>query len=171
MFCSFDKEDERYYFAVAQPYSLSRYNMYMKTTLENEFDFLRVEKIGQTIQERPLELLTLTDPINLDPVGFIRSMLALLFRAHSLEGTLKSSIYVKMKVACIESASWTEWSYLVDQADMNPRDNLTQSHKHASSRELANAFWTFSSALLSSTLLSRYNLEKNENDPSEWRPN
>ena len=84
-FCSFDKEDERYYFAVAQPYSLSRYNMYMKTTLENEFDFLRVEKIGQTIQERPLELLTLTDPINLDPVGFKRSILALLFRPHSLD--------------------------------------------------------------------------------------
>ena len=67
---SFDREDERYSFAVAQPYSLSRYNMYMKSVLESEFDFLRTEQIGQTIQERPLELITLSDPINHEPVSY-----------------------------------------------------------------------------------------------------
>jgi len=41
----------------------------MKTLLESDLDFLKVEKMGQTIQERPLELLTVTDPINLDPVS------------------------------------------------------------------------------------------------------
>jgi hypothetical protein len=39
---SFDREDERYYFAMAQPYSLSRYNLYLKTVLESEYDFIKV---------------------------------------------------------------------------------------------------------------------------------
>ena len=69
VFCSsFDREDERYYFSVAQPYSLSRYNLYMSSFLDAQLDYFKVEKIGQTIQERPLELLTITDPANLDPV-------------------------------------------------------------------------------------------------------
>ena len=49
----------------------TRYNLYMKSLLESEFDYLKVESIGQTIQERPLELLTITDPANLDPVRIL----------------------------------------------------------------------------------------------------
>ena len=62
---SFDREDERYSFALAQPYSLSRYDIYVENLLNEQFDFLQVETLTQTIQNRPLKVLTITDPKNL----------------------------------------------------------------------------------------------------------
>ena len=47
---SFDREDERYSFALAQPFSLSRYNLYLEAILAAQHSFLRCETIGRTIQ-------------------------------------------------------------------------------------------------------------------------
>ena len=49
---SFDREDERYSFALAQPYSLSRYNLYLEAILAAKHSFLHCETIGRTIQVR-----------------------------------------------------------------------------------------------------------------------
>lgn len=65
---AFDKEDERYSFALAQPYSMTRLNTYLEEGLlakGNQGNFLRVETIGHTLLGHPLHLLTITDPANL----------------------------------------------------------------------------------------------------------
>ena len=50
---SFDREDERYSFALAQPYSLSRYNLYLEAVLAANHTFLHCRTIGHTIQVGP----------------------------------------------------------------------------------------------------------------------
>eukprot|EP00095_Tigriopus_kingsejongensis_P009965 maker-scaffold17_size721972-snap-gene-2.11 protein:Tk09965 transcript:maker-scaffold17_size721972-snap-gene-2.11-mRNA-1 annotation:"cytosolic carboxypeptidase 6" len=65
---SFDLEDERYSFALAQPYSLSRYNMYVENILKSSFPFFKVETVAKSIQGRKVEMITITDPRNLERV-------------------------------------------------------------------------------------------------------
>ena len=47
---TFDREDERYSFALSQPYSLSRYNLYLEAILSSRFEFLKCETIAKSIQ-------------------------------------------------------------------------------------------------------------------------
>ena len=56
---SFDREDERYSFALAQPYSLSRYNLYLEAILAAKHSFLHCETIGRTIQVRNVIVVAL----------------------------------------------------------------------------------------------------------------
>ena len=56
------REDERYCFALGQPYSHYRYEIYLEQLISNDFDYLVVETLAQTIQNRPLKVLTITDP-------------------------------------------------------------------------------------------------------------
>ena len=59
------REDERYSFALGQPYSYQRYEIYLETLLSNNFEYFQVETLSHTIQNRPLKVLTITDPKNL----------------------------------------------------------------------------------------------------------
>ena len=54
----------RYHFAVAQPYSLSRFDAYRDTVL-TKFEFVKSEVLTKTVQGRDLDLLTITHPKNL----------------------------------------------------------------------------------------------------------
>ncbi|XP_059093753.1 uncharacterized protein LOC131888832 [Tigriopus californicus] len=63
---SFDLEDERYSFALAQPYSFSRYNLYVEKILKSGFAFFKVETVAKSIQGRKVEMITITDPRNLE---------------------------------------------------------------------------------------------------------
>ena len=54
----------RYHFAVAQPYSMSRFDAYRDTVL-TKYDFVKSEVLTKTVQERDLHLLTITHPKNL----------------------------------------------------------------------------------------------------------
>ncbi len=47
---TFDREDERYSFALAQPYSLSRYNLYLDAIFKEKYIYLHRETLGNTIQ-------------------------------------------------------------------------------------------------------------------------
>ena len=71
-FC-FDLEDERYHFALSQPYSWSRNCQYVEELGGAQHEFLKVEQIGKSIQGRPLHMLTITDPQNLEPRAKSRS--------------------------------------------------------------------------------------------------
>ena len=59
------REDERYSFALGQPYSYQRYEIYLETLVSNNFEYFQVETLSHTIQNRPLKVLTITDPKNL----------------------------------------------------------------------------------------------------------
>ena len=63
---SFDREDERYSFALAQPYSLARFNEHISTIMEKTLPYISVETIAHTIQQRPCQMLTITNPCNLE---------------------------------------------------------------------------------------------------------
>jgi murein tripeptide amidase MpaA len=63
---SFDREDERYSFALAQPYSLARYNEHVKYILNKNLAYVSVDTIATTIQQRPCQMLTITNPCNLE---------------------------------------------------------------------------------------------------------
>jgi hypothetical protein len=63
-FC-FDREDEIYHFALTQPYSLSRHEMYVKNLLAKNLDYVDVDVMAHTVQGRPLHLITVTDAKNM----------------------------------------------------------------------------------------------------------
>ncbi len=52
---------------MAQPYSFSRYNMYMQKL--GRHDYIKVETLTKTIQGRSVDLLTITNPKNLIDAG------------------------------------------------------------------------------------------------------
>ena len=57
----------RYHFAVAQPYSMSRFDAYRDTVL-TKYEFVKSEGVTKTVLERDLHLLTITHPKNLGGV-------------------------------------------------------------------------------------------------------
>ena len=63
---SFDREDERYSFSLAQPYSLARYNEHVKSILDKNLPYVSIDTIAHTIQQRPCQMLTITNPSNLE---------------------------------------------------------------------------------------------------------
>ena len=63
---SFDREDERYSFALAQPYSLARYNEHVKSILDKNLPYVSIDTIAHTIQQRPCQMLTITNPRTLE---------------------------------------------------------------------------------------------------------
>jgi hypothetical protein len=65
-FC-FDREDERYHFALAQPYSFSRHQMYVDNLCNRNLAHVKVDILAKSVQGRPLHLITITDPKNVSP--------------------------------------------------------------------------------------------------------
>jgi len=63
-FC-FDREDERYHFALSQPYSLSRHELYVDKLRAKRLPHLRVEEMCKSIQGRSVHLLSVSSPANL----------------------------------------------------------------------------------------------------------
>ena len=63
---SFDREDERYSFSLAQPYSLARYNEHIKCIINKNLPYISIDTIAHTIQQRPCQMLTVTNPSNLE---------------------------------------------------------------------------------------------------------
>ncbi|XP_048861097.1 cytosolic carboxypeptidase 6 isoform X1 [Brienomyrus brachyistius] len=60
-FC-FDREDDIYQFAYCFPYTYSRLQHYLDSLERRNLDFLQREQLGLSVQQRRLDLLTITSP-------------------------------------------------------------------------------------------------------------
>ncbi|XP_053481286.1 cytosolic carboxypeptidase 6 [Ictalurus furcatus] len=65
-FC-FDREDDVYQFAYCYPYTYSRLQHYLSSLEQRNLDYLKREQLGLSVQQRKLDLLTITNPANLSP--------------------------------------------------------------------------------------------------------
>ncbi|CAM4717960.1 unnamed protein product [Leuciscus chuanchicus] len=60
-FC-FDREDDVYQFAYCYPYTYSRLQHYLASLERRNLDYLQREQLGLSVQQRRLDLLTITNP-------------------------------------------------------------------------------------------------------------
>ncbi|XP_073936288.1 cytosolic carboxypeptidase 6 isoform X4 [Castor canadensis] len=63
-FC-FDREEDTYQFAYCYPYTYTRFQHYLDSLQKRNMDYFFREQLGQSVQQRQLELLTITSPDNL----------------------------------------------------------------------------------------------------------
>ncbi|KAL1776990.1 cytosolic carboxypeptidase 6 isoform X2, partial [Sigmodon hispidus] len=63
-FC-FDREDDIYQFAYCYPYTYTRFQHYLDSLQKRNMDYFFREQLGQSVQQRQLDLLTITSPENL----------------------------------------------------------------------------------------------------------
>ncbi|XP_036613812.1 cytosolic carboxypeptidase 6 isoform X1 [Trichosurus vulpecula] len=63
-FC-FDREDDIYQFAYCYPYTYTRFQHYLDSLQKRNMDYFFREKLGLSVQQRQLDLLTITSPGNL----------------------------------------------------------------------------------------------------------
>ncbi|KAG7332518.1 hypothetical protein KOW79_004352 [Hemibagrus wyckioides] len=63
-FC-FDREDDVYQFAYCYPYTYSRLQHYLSSLEQRNLDYLKREQLGLSVQQRKLDLLTITNPESL----------------------------------------------------------------------------------------------------------
>ncbi|XP_068095151.1 cytosolic carboxypeptidase 6 isoform X3 [Hyperolius riggenbachi] len=63
-FC-FDREDDVYQFAYCYPYTYTRLQHYLDNLDRQKLDYVRRELLGLSVQQRRLDLLTITNPVNL----------------------------------------------------------------------------------------------------------
>ncbi|XP_050973049.1 cytosolic carboxypeptidase 6 [Labeo rohita] len=64
-FC-FDREDDIYQFAYCYPYTYSRLQHYLASLERRNLDYLQREQLGLSVQQRRLDLLTITNPAHLN---------------------------------------------------------------------------------------------------------
>ncbi|XP_016151530.1 cytosolic carboxypeptidase 6-like [Sinocyclocheilus grahami] len=64
-FC-FDREDDVYQFAYCYPYTYSRLQHYLASLERRNLDYLLREQLGLSVQQRRLDLLTITNPAHLN---------------------------------------------------------------------------------------------------------
>ncbi|XP_051509891.1 cytosolic carboxypeptidase 6-like [Myxocyprinus asiaticus] len=64
-FC-FDREDDVYQFAYCYPYTYSRLQHYLASLERRNLDYLQREQLGLSVQQRQLDLLTITNPAHLN---------------------------------------------------------------------------------------------------------
>ncbi|XP_077079560.1 cytosolic carboxypeptidase 6-like isoform X4 [Siphateles boraxobius] len=64
-FC-FDREDDVYQFAYCYPYTYSRLQHYLASLERRNLDYLQREQLGLSVQQRRLDLLTITNPAHLN---------------------------------------------------------------------------------------------------------
>ncbi|KAK7101062.1 cytosolic carboxypeptidase 6-like [Littorina saxatilis] len=64
---NFDSEDEVYQFAYCYPYSYTRLQNYLDNLEKRNYDFFTRELLCLTVQQRRLDMLTITHPDNLYP--------------------------------------------------------------------------------------------------------
>ncbi|XP_077005839.1 BEN domain-containing protein 5 isoform X5 [Tamandua tetradactyla] len=60
-FC-FDREDDTYQFAYCYPYTYTRFQHYLDSLQKRNMDYFFREQLGQSVQQRQLDLLTITNP-------------------------------------------------------------------------------------------------------------
>ncbi|XP_040612893.1 cytosolic carboxypeptidase 6 isoform X3 [Mesocricetus auratus] len=60
-FC-FDREDDIYQFAYCYPYTYTRFQHYLDSLQKRNMDYFFREQLGQSVQQRQLDLLTITSP-------------------------------------------------------------------------------------------------------------
>nr|XP_057929413.1 cytosolic carboxypeptidase 6 [Doryrhamphus excisus] len=65
-FC-FDREDDVYQFAYCYPYTYSRLQHYLASLERRNLPYLQREQLGLSVQQRHLDLLTITNPDQLSP--------------------------------------------------------------------------------------------------------
>ncbi|XP_026857100.1 cytosolic carboxypeptidase 6 isoform X2 [Electrophorus electricus] len=65
-FC-FDREDDVYQFAYCYPYTYSRLQHHLASLEHRNLEYLKREQLGLSVQQRRLDLLTITSPANLNP--------------------------------------------------------------------------------------------------------
>ncbi|XP_049342019.1 cytosolic carboxypeptidase 6 [Astyanax mexicanus] len=65
-FC-FDRENDVYQFAYCYPYTYSRLQHYLSSLEQRNLDYLKREQLGLSVQQRRLDLLTITNPAHLNP--------------------------------------------------------------------------------------------------------
>ncbi|XP_068817721.1 cytosolic carboxypeptidase 6 [Capricornis sumatraensis] len=63
-FC-FDREEDIYQFAYCYPYTYTRFQHYLDSLQKRNMDYFFREQLGQSMQQRQLDLLTITSPDNL----------------------------------------------------------------------------------------------------------
>ncbi|XP_031234061.1 cytosolic carboxypeptidase 6 isoform X2 [Mastomys coucha] len=63
-FC-FDREEDIYQFAYCYPYTYTRFQHYLESLQKKNMDYFFREQLGQSVQQRQLDLLTITSPENL----------------------------------------------------------------------------------------------------------
>ncbi|KAK7492935.1 hypothetical protein BaRGS_00015882 [Batillaria attramentaria] len=80
---NFDSEDEVYQFAYCYPYSYTRLQNYLDNLEKRNYDFFTRELLCLTVQQRRLDLLTITHPDNLyPPEGEKQKMVYITARVH-----------------------------------------------------------------------------------------
>ncbi|KAL3868699.1 hypothetical protein ACJMK2_041476 [Sinanodonta woodiana] len=79
-FC-FDKEDDVYQFSYCYPYSYSRLQNYLDTLEKRNMDFFTRELLCLTVQQRRLDMITITHPDNLLP-GEAKRIVFITARVH-----------------------------------------------------------------------------------------
>uniref|UniRef100_A0A4W5JEI6 AGBL carboxypeptidase 4 n=1 Tax=Hucho hucho TaxID=62062 RepID=A0A4W5JEI6_9TELE len=62
-FC-FDREDDVYQFAYCYPYTYTRLQHYLDSLERRNLDYLQREQLGLSVQQRRLDLLTITSPVH-----------------------------------------------------------------------------------------------------------
>nr|XP_020843370.1 cytosolic carboxypeptidase 6 isoform X2 [Phascolarctos cinereus] len=60
-FC-FDREDDIYQFAYCYPYTYTRFQHYLDSLQKRDMDYFFREQLGLSVQQRQLDLLTITNP-------------------------------------------------------------------------------------------------------------
>jgi len=78
---SFDRDQEVYSFAYSYPYTFSRLQSYLDKIESRNLDFFHRKTLTMTVQQRPLELLTITAPKNLK-AGVTQKVVFLTARVH-----------------------------------------------------------------------------------------
>jgi len=64
-FC-FDKENEVYQFAMCQPFTYSRHKLCLEKLMSQSYNYVYKETIGKSVFERPIDLITISNPENIN---------------------------------------------------------------------------------------------------------
>ncbi|XP_024085692.1 cytosolic carboxypeptidase 6 [Cimex lectularius] len=78
---NFDKEEDVYQFAFCYPYSYTKHQAHMDLLEKRNYPFFKRELLGQSIQKRRVELVTITHPKNMSPNGKVH-VVVILSRVH-----------------------------------------------------------------------------------------
>ncbi|XP_024277352.1 cytosolic carboxypeptidase 6 [Oncorhynchus tshawytscha] len=79
-FC-FDREDDVYQFAYCYPYTYTRLQHYLDSLECRNLDYLQREQLGLSVQQRRLDLLTITSPAQQNPEK-VKKLVVLTARVH-----------------------------------------------------------------------------------------
>ncbi|XP_067846350.1 cytosolic carboxypeptidase 6 isoform X4 [Heptranchias perlo] len=79
-FC-FDRDNEVYQFAYCYPYTYTRLQHYLDNLERRNMDYFKRDLLGLSVQQRRLDLLTITNPVNLSP-GVEQKVVFITARVH-----------------------------------------------------------------------------------------